>query len=375
MNRSTRRLIALAAPLLLALAAAAIVAGCGGGEKAEPADSRAPVTVRVTVVRAGATGDGLVLPGRVEAREEVTLSSRIAGRVTSLPLSGGAPFREGAVLVRFDAPEAREALAAAEAAWSAARARLSLARRQEARYDTLYASRVAALHELEVVRAERETAEAAERGAAAAASERRAAVEIRAPFAGVVVRRRADQGAEVGPGAPLLDIRSRESGLVAAAIPEREAERVRGPVSIQVGDGPWRPATLVRVDGMIDPLSRTRTARFRPRDGGGGALEAGAFARVRLGGAASRDATRGAAGTSAAGGNASEFTIPAEAFVHRGSLAGVYVVRDGHVSLRWLRVGRQAGEGVTVLAGLDAGDSVALDPTGLEDGRRVEASR
>lgn len=375
MNVSTRRLMALAAPPFLALAAAAIVAGCGGGDKAVPPDSSAPVTVPVMVVRAGAAGDDLLLPGRVEAREEVTLSSRIAGRVTSLPLSGGAPFREGAVLVRFDAPEAREALAAAEAAWNAARTRFGLARRQEARYDTLYASGVAALRELEVVRAERETAGAAERGAAAAASERRAAVEIRAPFAGVVVRRRADQGAEVGPGAPLLDIRSRGSGLVAVAIPEREAERVRGPVSIQIGDGPWRPATLVRVDGMIDPLSRTRMARFRPRDGGEAALEAGAFARVRLGGAASRDATRGGAGASAAAGGASDFTIPAGAFVHRGSLAGVYVVRDGRAALRWLRVGREAGESVTVLAGLDLGDSIALDPTGLEDGRRVEASK
>lgn len=378
MIRSKRRLVVVAAPILLALAAAAFLAGCGGHEKAAPPDGRAPVTVPVMVVRSGAAGDDLILPGRVEAREEVTLSARIAGRVTSLPLSGGAPFRAGDVLVRFDAPEAREALAAAEAGWNAARTRLELGRRQEARYESLYASKVVALHELEVVRAERETAEAAERGAAAVASERRAAVEIRAPFAGVVVRRRADQGAEVGPGSPLLDIRSRESGLVVTAVPEQESERVRGPVSIQVAGGPWREATIVRADGMIDPLSRTRTARFRPREGGGAALEAGAFARVRLGGAAPRgavatDGVKSAAGSGEGAGR--DFAVPASALVHRGSLAGVYVLRDGRASLRWLRVGRDAGGTVTVLAGLDPGDSVALDPTGLEDGRRAEAAK
>ncbi|MEK7348174.1 MAG: efflux RND transporter periplasmic adaptor subunit [Candidatus Eisenbacteria bacterium] len=380
MIRSKRRLLVLAAPILLSLAAALFLAGCGGEEKAVPPDGRAPVTVPVMVVRSGAAGGDLILPGRVEAREEVTLSSRIAGRVTSLPLSGGAPFREGEVLVRFDAPEARAALAPAEAAWNAARTRLALARRQQARYESLYVSKVAALHELEVVRAERETAEAGEQGAGAAASERRAAVEIRAPFAGVVVRRRADQGAEVGPGAPLLDIRSRESGLVVAAVPEQESARAGGAVSIQVGDGPWREARLVRVDGMVDPLSRTRTARFRPRDSSGAALEAGAFARVRLGGAASPGAGTGSgAGTGASGGGSAgpghEFAVPTKALVHRGSLAGVYVLREGRASLRWLRVGREAGETVTVLAGLDPGDTLALDPTGLEDGRRAEAAR
>lgn len=359
------------ASTLLAGTAAVFLTGCGAHENPASLDGRAPVAVPVMVVRPEAADGDLVLAGRVEAREEVTLASRIAGRVTSLPLSGGASFRNGEVLVRFDAPEAREALAAAEGAWSAARSRLGLARRQEARFESLYASKVAALHELEVVRAERESAEAAERGAAAAASERLAAVEIRAPFAGVVVRQRVDPGAEVGPGASLLDIRSRESGLVVVAVPEQETDRLRSAASFQINNGAWREARLVRADGMIDPVSRTRTARFGPLPGAGPVLEAGAFARVRLGGAGpTRDVDTGAPST--AGG---EFELPTSAIVHRGSLAGVFVIREGRASLRWLRLGREAGSSVAVLAGLEPGDSIAIDPHGLDDGRRAEAAK
>jgi RND family efflux transporter MFP subunit len=365
MNRRFRT--ALAAIVLAAAAAA--LAGCGGGHEAAKPDDRPPVTVPLLVVRSDAGAGTVVLPGRVEAREEVTLSSRIAGRLTSLPVAGGSAFREGDVLARFDAPEAREALAAAEAAWGAAKARLDVARRQEERFDSLYTAKVAALHELEVVRAERQSAEAAERGAAAAVSERRSAVEVRAPFAGVVVRRRVDPGAEVGPGTPLLDIRSRESGLVVASVPEREDGRLRaGVFAIQIGDGPWRDAALARADGMVDPVSRTRAARFRPKVGGG--LEAGAFARVRLGGVSDAPAAKRATPPRAA-----EATVPSAALVRRGSLSGVYVVREGRARLRWLRLGGTAGADVVVLAGLDPGDSVALAPAELTDGRRVEAAR
>ena len=196
MIRTKRALLLLAAPILLAFAAA-LLAGCGGHRGTPAEDAGAPVTVPVLVVRAGTSSGELELPGRVEAREEVTLASRVSGRVTSLPVPDGGSFREGTTLARFDAPEAREGLAAAEASWSAARATLDLARRQEARFESLYAAKVAALHELEVVRADRERAEAAERGAAASAAERRAGVEIGAPFAGVVVRHRVDPGAEV----------------------------------------------------------------------------------------------------------------------------------------------------------------------------------
>ncbi|HSQ58892.1 MAG TPA: efflux RND transporter periplasmic adaptor subunit, partial [Acidobacteriota bacterium] len=72
---------------------------------------------------------------------------------------------------------------------------------------------------------------------------------------------------------------------------------------------------------------------------------------------------------------AADATVPAAALVRRGSLAGVYVVREGRARLRWLRLGGTAGPDVVVLAGLDPGDSVALAPAELTDGRRVEAAR
>jgi hypothetical protein len=50
------------------------------------------------------------------------------------------------------------------------------------------------------------------------------------------------------------------------------------------------------------------------------------------------------------------------------------VVRDDVVSLRQLRVGRTVeGERIEVLAGLDAGEQVALDP--LAAGRYLQQSR
>ena len=359
----------VATPLLLAslpILVGALLTGCGRKRDEAAGEAGSPEVRHVLVVRSSIAMDEIVLAGRVEAREEVTLTSRVSGRLTALPVPDGAVFREGTTLARFDAPETREAVAAAEASWRAAKTSLDLARRQEARFESLYAAKVAALHELELVRAERERAEATEQGAAAAVAERRAGVEVRAPFAGVVVRHRVDPGAEVGLGTPLLDIRSRAGGLVVAAVPEQSAAALAGPAFIQVGDGPWREATLVRADGMIDPVSRTRTARYRPTDGQ--ALEPGAFARVRIG------ASEAAAGAPT-NASATEWMLPSRSIVRRGALSGAFVLQDGRVSLRWLRLGRRDGASVAVLAGLDPGDSVVLDPAGLVDGRRVDAAR
>lgn len=360
-------------PLAAALVAAALAAGCGARQEPAPARADTP-PVEVAVQRVGSSGDQatLLLPARVAAREEVTIRATIAARLSALPFQEGASFPEGAVLARFDAAEARAALAAARSGLSAASARLDLARKQEARIESLYADRVAALRELELTRQERESAEAAYAAANAAQAGLASGTEVRAPFAGVVVRHHVDAGATLGPGDAVLDVRSRGAGEIVAAVPEAWSDdlaRVRA--SVRLGAGPWHPASLLRVDGMTDYTTRTRTARYRFEGTDGPAPGPGDFAEVRLDAPLARPAGSAIETPEASG----AIRVPSAAVIRRGSLAGVYVIQDGRAWLRWIRLGRDDGASVEALAGLNPGEEIALDPAKLADAQPVTVRR
>ena len=61
-------------------------------------------------------------------------------------------------------------------------------------------------------------------------------------------------------------------------------------------------------------------------------------------------------------GEEQRLTMPRQALAQRGEVSAVYVVKDGKVSLRQVRPGRSEGEAVEILAGLEPGETVALDP-------------
>jgi hypothetical protein len=62
-------------------------------------------------------------------------------------------------------------------------------------------------------------------------------------------------------------------------------------------------------------------------------------------------------------GQAEKLVVPVAAVVRRGELTAAYVVQaDGRSLLRQLRVGEAADGQVEVLAGLEEGERVALDP-------------
>jgi RND family efflux transporter MFP subunit len=349
-----------AAPAMLA----ALLAGCGAGGSphGHAADDAEPVVVRA--LEAADTGSlgALVLPGRVRAREEVTLAARITGRLTTLPLREGAAFRRGQVLARFNAPETRESVRSAREALEAARARVEQARADEARSEMLLAREVAAPRDLELAVVERRAAEAAFTGAQAAMQAWEENAALTAPFDGVIARCHVDPGQTLTPGQPILDLRSRQVGEIEALVPESALPALENAQThYQIGDGPWRPARIARVDGMTDPASRTRRAYLEPEERE--ALEAGAYARVRLAG--------GAEPAARAGDPREPILVPARALVRRGALSGVYVLRDDRAWLRWLRIGREAEGRVEVLAGLAAGERFVASPDGLADGRRV----
>ncbi len=176
------------------------------------------------------------------AREEVTLTARLAARLTALPLREGDHFRRGQTLATFDAPETRAALEGARAGLASATLARDLARRQEARMDSLFAARVAAQRELEGAQAERRAAEAGWAQARAQVDQMQSGVTLEAPFDGVVVRRHADPGGTVGPGQPLLDLRSSAVGEIVVAVPESELPRLAARrAEVQSAMGPGDP--------------------------------------------------------------------------------------------------------------------------------------
>ncbi len=341
-------------------ALALTLAGCGHGEKHGPADA-APVAVQVVSPDTSARGL-LTLPARVKAAEEATLTARLSGRVSAFPVREGQVIAEGRLLVRFDAPEARRTIEAARSEEQAAGVAARIAARQHSRVESLYTVGV-------LSQSDRETAEANDRDAAArsalasaARETAESAFEVRAPFAGVLVRRHVDVGADVQPGTPLVDLRSPGGSEIVTAVPEAAAQDLGSAKAwVQVGEGPWHPARLLRADGMLDPATRSRTARYAPV--GAVRIEPGAFARVRL------EVASGGGVTPAAG----LLSVPLASIVRRGALTGVYVVEDGRAWLRWVRLGAPQGGRVPVLAGLNASDIVVLSPIRLEDGVRVKA--
>ena len=61
-------------------------------------------------------------------------------------------------------------------------------------------------------------------------------------------------------------------------------------------------------------------------------------------------------------GNTEHLLVPADAIVYRSEVTGVYVMQKDLPQLRQVRIGNRFGDQIEILAGLDSGERIALDP-------------
>ncbi len=341
-----------------ALALAMGAAACSQGNGAPSHDSGPPVPVSVRVAAYDHEPSRIDLSGELVARDRVEVASKIAGRITDLPVTEGTPVRAGDVLARLDSPELASALVQSQAAEDAARLARETAERQAARMKRLAAEDVVTPHDLEM-------AEVAAAGAVAAHERARSMTEmsrrnldyavLRAPRSGVVVKRLARAGDLATPGRPLVVIEDPAALEVRVTLPAElrfpvapgAKALVEGPLA---GGGPV-PATVSRVTPGAE--SHTLEAYLQVD---GLSAPSGSFVQATVFGPDSVRALR----------------VDDDAVVRRGPLTGVFIVRDGRAALHWIRL---AGDG-EVLAGVAPGDSVIAAPSAdLEDGDRVEVAR
>jgi RND family efflux transporter MFP subunit len=171
---------------------------------------------------------------------------------------------------------------------------------------------------------------------------------VRAPYAGIVAARRVEPGETVGPGQPLLSLYAPDDLRIEVRVPQSAADAIRAKPQARVvfDDGRSVEAREVVVYPAADPASHSVPVRVALPRIEARAPAPGATAKVVF---------------PIAGGDGG-VRIPDGAVVRRSELTAVYVVKDGRVLLRQVRLGARHGDAVDVLAGLIPGDVVARDP-------------
>lgn len=327
---------------------ASALAACGSDERSHEAS---PIQGLDTLtVGAADTGRGRAWDGVVEAVRQAALTAQTSGRVAEVLRDVNDVVAAGETLVRLSAVEQRAGVDAARAQLRAAEAAAAESEGNYRRYLELSQGQYVSRSQLDQMRAMRDSAVAARdaaRAQVANAGQQTDYTTIRAPYAGIVSTRDIEPGESVGVGQPLMTLFSPEALRIEVSIPQSDAERVRASpkATVTFDDGRSVEASELTVFPAADPFTHAVKVRVRlpaldpaPQPGGTAKVAFPAVAGV------------------------ANPRVPASALVRRGEVNAVYVLDDGRLSLRQLRLGERVGDDVDVIAGLKPGETIAADP-------------
>jgi RND family efflux transporter MFP subunit len=332
--------------------------------------------------------DRLFVSGTLVAREEVQVAARVDGlSIVELDAEDGDRVKEGQVLARLDRTQLDALIAQNDAATKRAdaaidqaqsmiaqseaqvhfadddfeRARklgggvmsLSTIEQRETAMKTAEAQLAAARNALRLAEADRKSRDA-ERQELLVRIDR---TEVKAPVSGVVSRRSAKLGADaMSAGEPLFRIIQDGAIDLEADVPEQSLARlaVGMPAELKLPGVEGAVAGQVRlVNQEVDKASRTGKVRIALEDVSHAHIGAFASGEVEL---TRRDGVG----------------APSAALKREGDSARLYVVRDGKVEERRVKLGILDGEAVEIETGVAAGESlVARAAAFLRPGDRV----
>jgi len=396
---SGRTLLAIALVLV-----ALVVVGCFAGylprrrrESVVAAESKTAVdslaVVNVQKVKRADAKSSLVLPGNIQAVTEAPVLARASGYIKRRYADIGDRVKEGQVLAEIEAPElnqqirqakatvdqANSTVEQAEAALQQGRSNENLARVTAQRWENLSKKGVVSRQENDTYQAQWAAQQAnvqALEKAVAAARNNASAVEanvarlndlleyqtVRAPFAGVITLRNVDAGVLVNEGSTLLyRIAQTDRLRTYLNVPQADAGSVRvGQQAVLViPDLPGRgfPGAVTRTANALDPATRTLLVEVQVPNPGA-VLMPGMYTQVDLS-VPRKDPP---------------LLIPGDTLVVRSDGPQVAVVEpDGRVHFARIQLGRDFGDRLEVLSGLQDGQQLVVNPSdSIREGAKVK---
>lgn len=312
------------------------------------------VTVRPTRTE---EGEKLVLPGTVQAYIESPIYARTNGYLKSWYTDIGSTVRKGQLLAEIDTPEVDQQLAQAAADLATARANEALSNSTNRRWRELLATESVSQQDAEEKAGDAAAKSATAASAAANASRLRELESFKrvlAPFDGVVTSRNTDIGALINAGqsvgSELFRVADTSKLRIYVRVPEPYAGAAQPGVQAELKfseqAGKSYTATTVRTSNALDPTLRTLQVELE-LDNARHEIFPGAYAEVHFKLPA----------------NAQSLRLPANTVLFRAPGPQVATVdSNGRVQLKGIVQGRDFGSSIEVLAGLDAGDQVVINP-------------
>lgn len=344
--------------ILLSLLVLSTITGCS---KAEIVKEEIPL-VRSKIVKVDGTGQGANYSGEVRGRYETQLSFQVNGKIIKRYVELGSVVHPGDVLMEIDGKDIVQTVNSTAAQVASAQSQLSLAEANLARYRKLCEQGAISQAQLDQYQNAYEVSLAAVRQSTAQYSQGSNQLgysRLVADSAGVISTIGAEAGQVVSAGQSVLTLVQDGEREIEINIPENRIAEMRNTEQVKVSF--WAlPGVIVEgkvreISPVADKVTRTykvRVSLINPLD----SVNLGMTANVMV-------------GTSTKEQN---FTIPLTAIYQTGDVPNVWVIRDGVVSLRPVKVGVFGDGNIQILEGLQDGEViVTAGVQKLREGEKV----
>ena len=322
----------------------------------------AAATVSIVHPNAGAAAQEIVLPGTTLPFNDTPIYARTNGYLKRWYVDIGTRVQAGQLLAEIDTPEVDQQLDQARADLQSAKANEQLAAITATRWQNLLKTNSVSKQETDQAVSDLSAKEAAVDSMSANVhrlEQLQSFEKIYAPFPGVITARNTDIGALIDAGAStapreLFHMAAVNKMRVFVAVPEVDSRAAlngaKAKLTLDEFPDETFLGTIVRNSDSIDPASRTLNVEVDV-DNAGDRIKTGAYVFVHLNVPAAAHTV------------SQSVIIPANTLLFRAEGLRVGEVRDNHAVLVPIRIGRDYGSTVEVIAGLKPTDQVIINPS------------
>jgi RND family efflux transporter MFP subunit len=335
----------------------------------ETADAAIPTVTTVTA-EPTSNGEDLVLPGSVQAYIEAPIYARTNGYLKKWYTDIGTLVVKGQLLAEIETPEIDQQLTQSQADLATARANEALSSSTNERWKGLLATESVSKQDADEKAGDAAAKKAATDSAAANVARLKdleSFKRVAAPFSGVITARNTDIGALINAGqsagSELFRIAETRKLRVYVRVPETYAAVTQPGLDAELHfaeqPGKLYAAKTVRTSSALDPTLRTLQVELE-LDNAKGEVFPGAYAEVHFKLAA----------------NANTLRLPANTVLFRAQGLQVATVdAQRRVKLKSIVQGRDFGNSIEVLSGLEPNEAVILNPPdSVTDGLEVRVA-